>query len=183
LKKLTSILLLSILLFNVMGYYVAYVGASMQANHEMEYRMNNENMEMAEIFTIKIPASIPYLNNSTNYQRIDGHFEANGKIYQLYQQRFTNDTLEIMCVEDHAEQHLMANLSKFVTLSLSDLPQSQQKALKYISFFTSDYVPFATYQKGMPSFVDVHWIEHTYTYTTTLLSNIPLLHSPPPERA
>ena len=109
-RQLTAIGLLALLLFNMLGHYPVYMGMQWHARQDMERHLDNQDVEGQELFEVKIPISLPYWQNMTAYERVDGRFEHNGEFYTLFKQKVQNDTLHLVCVKDH-EQKIRLQIS------------------------------------------------------------------------
>jgi len=138
LKKIFSIILLALFLFNVVGYYGVYVGLRIQANNELKQKLDAEAYDESETITIKIPLSLPYQPDSEAFQRVDGDFEKDGKFYNLVKQKMERDTLHVVYILDHKEAGLFDLLTDFVQAN-TDTPISK-KASKLIENFAKDYL-------------------------------------------
>jgi hypothetical protein len=138
LKKIFSIILLALFLFNVVGYYGVYVGLSIQANTELKQKLDAEAYDESETITIKIPLSLPYQPDNEAFNRVDGDFEKDGKFYNLVKQKLERDTLHVVYILDHKEAGLFDLLTDFVQ-SNTDTPISK-KASKLIENFAKDYL-------------------------------------------
>lgn len=138
-KRSFSILLLSVFLFNVVGYYPVFWGLKYRASMEMNQRLDDDNYNADETVTIKIPLTVPYNTFGQDYERMTGSFEHHGEFFKLIKQKLEKDTLYIVCIKDHKEKQLHAAMTDFIKLS-TDLPTSQQ-TLKLLSGLIKDYIP------------------------------------------
>jgi hypothetical protein len=177
LKKIFSIILLALFLFNVVGYYGVYVGLRIQANNELKQKLDAEAYDESETITVKIPLSLPYQPDSEAFQRVDGDFEKDGKFYNLVKQKMERDTLHVVYIRDHKEAGLFDLLTDFVQAN-TDTPVSK-KASKLIENFAKDYLS-VTYELQTAS---IGW-----TLTETLsqpgypvITSSEQVNSPPPK--
>lgn len=179
-KRLLSIGLIALLLFNTMGYYVVFVGMQMQAQRDMEQRLDGENLDGEELFTIKIPINLSYWQNMPDYERVNGRFEHNGEFYTLFKQKVENDTLQVVCIKDHAEKKLFTQLSQTVKWVLgSDNSSSHQKTAKFLQNLIKDYLPLSK-RVILFLFEDVEALQ-TPIFEASLVNFYPSLIAPPPE--
>jgi hypothetical protein len=100
LKRLLSIAFIALLLLNITGYYLVFVALQYQNDITMIEVLDARQHDPFNTITIKIPVSIPYMNNRSDYERIDGAFEHQGEHYRLVKQKFDEDTLTVVCVKD-----------------------------------------------------------------------------------
>jgi len=137
LKKLVSILLLSVFLFNLGGYYAMFWGLRYQANKELQQRLDEFDYTESQAVTIKIPLTLPYQLNREGFERLAGEFEYHGEFYKLVKQKLDNDTLSIVCIKDHKEKQLVSTMIDFAKLS-NDLPATSTM-LKLFGNFLKEY--------------------------------------------
>jgi cbb3-type cytochrome oxidase subunit 3 len=100
LKKVFSILLLAIFLFNLGGYYILFWALKAQANREFSALLNEGHYDESKTFEVKIPLSLPYPLQSNGFERQSGQFEYRGEHYQVVKQKYENDILTIVCLKD-----------------------------------------------------------------------------------
>ncbi|HYG04143.1 MAG TPA: hypothetical protein VD927_16970 [Chryseosolibacter sp.] len=137
-KRLFSISFIATLLLNVMGYYGVFLG--LQYNHEMEMIrvLDANHYDESRAITLRIPVSIPYMNDDMEFKRVYGKFQHLGQHYRLVKQKYKNDTLTIICVRDYKRERITEALSAYLkTFTDSPLEQGQSK----IQFnFIKDYI-------------------------------------------
>ena len=72
-----------------------------KASEQLDQQVDNNNYDPSSLITIKIPLrTLPYYNNSVQYERQYGHVEIGGITYNFVKQRIYNDSLEILCIPD-----------------------------------------------------------------------------------
>lgn len=136
-KKLVSLLLLAMLLFNTGGYYVMFWALRYQADVELQQHLDANDYPESEAFLIEIPVTLPYQMNWTGFERLTGEFEHNGEFYQLVKQKLENDTLKIVCIKNHKEKELVTSMVDFTKVS-NDVPVSAT-SIKVIGNFLKEY--------------------------------------------
>jgi hypothetical protein len=146
LKRLTTIFLVALLLFNVLGYYGVFVGLQYQNNRNQIQRLDAELYDESETFTLKVPISIPYAVDQTEFERVDGEFEHQGQFYRMVKQKLSNDTLQIVCIKDHQGTRITQALKDYVK-SFTDKPAQGKSDGKTTMTFIKDYIP-STYSIG-----------------------------------
>src|SRR4051812_11603943 len=92
LKRLFSLLILFVFLFNMGGYYLMYWGLSYQATQDLRDQLDAGEYLENQAITIALPITIPYATDR-DYERVDGEFEYKGEFYKLVKQQLKNDTL------------------------------------------------------------------------------------------
>jgi hypothetical protein len=153
LKKLISISLILIFLFQFIGYYFVNMGLRYQAKSAISQRLDAEEYSDAETITFEIPLAVPYGFDSKDYERVDGEFEYNGEFYKMIKQKLFHDTLYIVCINNKVEKELVADMTNFVKLS-TDLPTSSKDNAKVLNNLLKEYVSQPSIeiasQKGLP---------------------------------
>jgi hypothetical protein len=175
-KKVISYLLAVLLLLNVMGYYGLFLGLKYHNTRSITQRLDQDHYHTSETITIRVPVAIPYLLN-TDYQRVDGEIEHNGEFFRLVKQKFSSDTLYIVCIRDTRSKHIKQALEEYVK-TFSDHPVNP-KSTTEIPGFIKDYLPadfsLATGATGWNYSLRYHVNEDL-----THLLSLPV-SSPPPE--
>src|SRR5688572_4146013 len=177
-RRFVALILLTIFLFNTAGYYILYQAVRSHSTTVLLKRLDNDLYQQEETVTLKLPIVIPYQSN-TDYQRVNGSFEHDGEFYKLIKQKIENDTLIVVCYQDHAEKKL-SNLVTDYTKIINDLPaSSKSNALKLLNSFAKDYEVTHEASPLQPT-----GTESTYplTYPKTFFADFKAaVTSPPPE--
>ena len=133
-----------------MGYYGVFIGLDYQHNRQMSKEFDTDIYNTNEAITIKIPVTIPYANESADFQRVDGKFEHMGNTYRLVKQRILNDTLYLVCVTDVKAQQIAQALKDYVK-TFSDKPAETKSQSKTQVRLVKDYI--------QPSYSIIHLFE------------------------
>lgn len=175
-KKVFAIVLTSLLLLNVMGYYGLFLGLKYKNTLDITRRLDAESYQHSETVTLKIPLTVPYLTN-TEFERIDGEIEHNGEFYRLVKQKLSRDTLHIVCIRDVNSKHIEQALNDYVrTFSdhSNDNPQT-----KTVPGFIKDYIT-ADFNLA-PSSEGWNFVLAFGTPEDHLTTPLQAILSPPPE--
>ena len=99
-KRIASILLLGILLFNWVGFRFVSSFMEQQAEVVLESQLDKNNYDESQLISIKIPAAtqLSYYAQAKQFDRVDGKVEVNGVPYQYVKRRLINDSLEYLCI-------------------------------------------------------------------------------------
>jgi len=126
LKKLAAILLISLFLFNAGGYQVLNAWLQHRLDKNLENRLDNDSYDDAALFSVKISSfSLPYSSVSSQFERVNGEVEMNGKIYKFVKRRIFNDSLEFLCIPDLNSMQLRTAKNDFFKM-VNDLQSSAQ---------------------------------------------------------
>lgn len=109
-RKIFAILLLALFLFNVVGYKLVILLQVQKADTDLEALINKKNYQSEDLFTLKIPINLPYLNNTSAFERVDGEITVNHETYKFVQRKITNDTLYLQCIK-HIEKNKLLQKS------------------------------------------------------------------------
>jgi hypothetical protein len=81
---------------------------------------------------------MPYPVSGNEYQTVDGEFVHDGKYYKLIKQKFENDTLFIVCIQDNAASKLSKGLTDYSKVA-NNLPVGSSLALNFLAKLYKDY--------------------------------------------
>lgn len=139
-KRLVSISLLAVFLFNVGGYYAIFWGLRSNASHDLISQLDAGTYSPDETILIKLPITLPYSLQSNEYERIDGAFEYKDQYYKLVKQKIESDTLYMLCIKDKKEEKLQHVLTDFTKVA-NDLSGSSRQALTMVGKLIKEYNP------------------------------------------
>lgn len=175
-------MLLGIFLFNWFGYRLLTSFLQDRADASLEFQLDNNKYDESQLISIKIPANLPYYNNSQRYERVDGQIAINGKHYNYVKRRLFNDSLEYLCIPSEEKTRLSHASDEFFKL-INDLQHPQNKKQGNNSIAGKNLL--AEYCQHMVSYrFEIYGnirIKHNSFYHTALLK--PSLSSPgqPPD--
>jgi hypothetical protein len=139
LKKLFSIGLLMIFLFNVGGYYLVFWGLGVHNDKVTWNRLEAGKYSEDETTLLKIPMAMPYPVYNEGYQPFQDEFEHQGNFYKGIKQKLQGDTLYIVCIKDTSKKRLVGTMNKYAKDS-NDLPTQEKK--QTLSKLLSEYESF-----------------------------------------
>ena len=159
-KKLAAIFLLSIFIFNWVGYRFVVEYLQHRADQRLEVRLDNNSYDEAHLIELKVPINLPYQTSWAAYERYDGEIELNGKLYKYVERKVANDTLYLKCLPNAEKMHLEGAKDNYF-LHANDLAQNdhnQQNHPKTLVFkkligdFTEHDGPFGLHTLANASF-------------------------------
>ncbi|CAM4205035.1 hypothetical protein EWU23_04420 [Cytophagaceae bacterium 50C-KIRBA] len=130
-KRLASILLLFILLYQAGGFALRYV-----ADSSTEFA--NSDSE-SDSYVVKIPISLPYPSNREIPQEASGALQQGDDFYQMVDQKIENDTLYTRVVNDKNARDQFLDLADLVNEHLSDQPDKAPVKSKLIQTLVKEY--------------------------------------------
>ena len=155
-RKIATILLLSFLFFNWVGYWLFISWMESRAETFWELRLNNDQYDPTQLVRIKVSAErLPYSNASTGFERADGKIDIGVLHYRYIGKRLYNDSLEFLCLPDQEANRLQTAKNTFFGL-VNDLqnaghskaPGSPEKLAGHIlKICFSDPLPYLTVRR------------------------------------
>lgn len=115
-----------------------YWGLQTKAKRDLLTRLDAENYSSEDLIVLSIPMSLPYPLQQQGYERVDNEFEFGGEYYRLVKQRFENDTLFIVCIQDHHQKKLVNVLNEYSNYANS-LPMSANRTLDLFAKLFKDF--------------------------------------------
>ena len=124
LKKIAAILLLSVLLFNWVGYRLLTAYWQERAAAQLDARLGDDRYDPSQLILLRISAeSLPYSNSSRQFERYNGIIQIGATRYLAVKKRMYNDSLEFLCIADNAANRLTTAKNEFFRL-VNDLQRS-----------------------------------------------------------
>lgn len=160
-----------------MGYYVVFLGMQYRNDMTMSRTLDADQHDDNQTLTLKIPVSLPYVADQSDFQRVDGKFKHGGQSYRLLKQKYSKDTLTVVCVRDYENERISEALSNYVKTFIDSGPDSDE-SLKITVSFIKDFLPqkfsILTITPGWQSEVTTNIFVENLTSTF-----IPLVVHPP----
>jgi hypothetical protein len=113
LKKGIAILLLAIYLFNLAGYSLVFGYFIDQSEQKFAEQLDENKYKDAELVEISIPFNLPYTQNNSGFESLEGTVELQGVLYSYVKRRICNDTLYIMCLPNRQKTQLLKEKSRY----------------------------------------------------------------------
>ena len=76
-------------------------------------QIDGNKYDDAQLVEITIPLNLPYMQNSGEFERVDGTVEKDGVNYNYVKRRIHNDTLYILCLPNNERTLLIKEKSKY----------------------------------------------------------------------
>ncbi|MBV8390543.1 MAG: hypothetical protein JO080_12135 [Mucilaginibacter sp.] len=153
-KKLVAILLLSVHLFYLGGYTLAFQYFMSRSDDQLVSQLNGSGANSAKLIKLKIPVHMPTLDDWTDYANIQGQVQVKDAYYNYVRLKMTKDTLYLICLPNTVKANL-AKANIIMTKNLNDIPlnkkgpnnSSTKKAEStydhYYQVVKCDYAPLA----------------------------------------
>jgi hypothetical protein len=140
---------MGILCFNWFGYRLMTSWLEDRADRQLESRLDADNYDESQLLSIKVPSThLSYYNSSRQFERVDGQIEIGGVAYKYVKRRLYNDSVELLCIPNHASMQLQTAKNDFFKL-VNDLQLNGQgkkagshsnvsKNLSSVEYFATD---------------------------------------------
>ena len=116
LKKLASILLLTLLLFNWVGYRLVTSILQQQADTELQYTVEQNRYNNDDLVEIRVPLNLPYQTDWKEFQSYDGNIKVDGVDYRYVKRKVEKGQLVLLCIPNHSKTHLATARDRFFML-------------------------------------------------------------------
>lgn len=154
-KKLVSIGLLLVFLFNVIGYKVMFYYLEQAADNRIEARLEALSELDKDLITVKIPIKLPYQTDWDKFERTDGEVAVNGTVYRYVKQKVSRDTLILLCINYKEKSDLVKKRSEYFQkvndLSAENNKKPSLKQAKTDYFQETDLILFNLYASEVKS--------------------------------
>lgn len=137
-RRIVSIFLLVVFLFNLGGYYLVFWGMEMDAKRNLLRRLEAKEYSSDDLVILTIPVSLPYAMNDQDYRLVEGEFVHNGQHYKLVKQKYENDSLFIVCIKDHSITKLSRQLIDYSKVA-NNMPVGEKESLNFMAKLYKDY--------------------------------------------
>lgn len=125
LKRIASILLACVLLFNWFGYRILSDYFEQRADFVLEQKLDNSEYDESQLIEIKVPINLPYQTNWNEFERFDGEIEVEGIHYKYVKRKVFNDSLVLLCLPHESKMKLQSARDEFFKL-VNDLQHPSQ---------------------------------------------------------
>ena len=153
-RKLAAIVLLSVHLFNLAGYYALYQYFTYKSDKVMNEHIAKNQYNVNDLVEVKIPVSLPYVTSWKNYEDVSGQVQFKNNCYNYVKLKLTADTMYVKCIPNYEKTRLIsANVIN--AKQIGDVPVNKH-----------ENVPLKK------SGEDIYQIESFSFYPTTLITRL-----------
>ena len=124
-KKIASILLLLVLLFNWVGYRIVADYLEQRANISLEQKLDKSEYDESQLIELKVALKLPYQSDWKDFERFDGEIEINGIHYKYVKRKVQNDSLVLLCLPNESKMKMQTARDNFFML-VNDLQHPSQ---------------------------------------------------------
>lgn len=131
-RKMAAIFLFGLYTFNLVGYHFVFHVLEKTAAQALQATLAKEAYADADLITITVPLSLPYISDSRRFENMDGEVTKDGKIYHAVKRAIQNGMLVLRCLPDHQKMKLERAKDDFSRLANAfqdtNSPQKKQNA-------------------------------------------------------
>ena len=124
-KKLLTITLLSIHLFNLVGYPFLFRMLIVQSGRSLTNKIDHNKYSNNDLVEVKVPLNAPYINTMEDFERFDGEITINGIHHNYVKRKVSGDTLYLLCIPNKETNTLYAAKEAY-SKKINDLPGSRK---------------------------------------------------------
>ena len=96
-----------------MGYRFLFNYAQQQADIQLQYSLDNNQYNDAELIAVKVPLSMPYQAFQSDWERVDGEINIKGKIYNYVKRKIVDGEMVLMCLPDNNKMRIQSARDDF----------------------------------------------------------------------
>jgi hypothetical protein len=151
LKRLISLVLLFIFLFNMGGHLLLLQYFIYRSDNAINQRISHNRYKTTELVQMKIPVHMPAVVNWEDYEPISGQMMVNNYCYNYVELKITRDTMFLLCLPNH-EKTRLENSNEICAQHTDDDPagKKQNSALPKLSLPVLKYDYLAARFKFAP---------------------------------
>ena len=141
LKKIVAILLLSTLLFNIVGYRFLFNHFEQKSIAAIEKKIDAFTYNANELKEVSIPLNMPYCSDK-QMENVNGEVVINGLHYQYVKRKIENNILHLWCLPNTQKNNLIAVKNDIAKSNNQQPNQSRNTIL--IKLFQTEFIPLQT---------------------------------------
>ena len=132
------------------GYRVVFYFLQQYADQQMSATLDNDDYNEADLIIVTIPISLPYYNDWTDFERVDGEVVYEGVVYKYVKRKVCQGQLVLLCLPDDKRTEIATTKDAFFKYS-HDLMQHQRDQ-KSSNSKLIEYHPVNDFQQQAISF-------------------------------
>jgi hypothetical protein len=157
LKRLLSIFLVLLIAFNTGGYLFIYFQVG-NCFKQIAFNKINDYIPLDNLELIKINVKSVDFNNTDIYERInDREVSYFGKMYDIYKEETSGDTLSLYCVSDEKEDVINNAIYTYINDKKNDNSNSALANIIKI-FITIAIVPCESNHKSINTYQNISYL-------------------------
>jgi len=175
-RKFISIFLLSLMFYNILGYYFAYRFMIQDVKDEMKYLIS-ENAESGHETLIKLPYRNGQVSDTNFVFQDENEFIYKGDLYDIARSEIQGDYIYFYCINDIKEEEISKQLNRQIqeNLAFSQFPSKKSGTTE--KEFIKEYLPYRMISLILPPISEINFF---FPQEKTLSLKLDI-DTPPPE--
>lgn len=137
-KRLATIGILGILLFNIVGYQVLSRWLQHRADVQAQARIDEGLYAQEALIEMSVEMDIPYATNWGNWEHFEGDVVIDGIHYRYVERKLENGRMYVRCLPNTQKQTILNARDAFFKLAYEANQANHSK--KTTSVFVSNYI-------------------------------------------
>lgn len=138
-RKFAAIVLLLVFFLYHLGYYGFYLAITHQFDQQWHTKVYEDKLIGEELLHAAIPLSIPYQPDQPEYKPVSAKLEIDGNYYRIVRQKYVQDTLHVIYVNDIVQQDLKQSMNEWLA-SIYQKPVSDSQGLQFWKVLAKDFI-------------------------------------------
>ncbi|MEK6478782.1 hypothetical protein WJR50_14645 [Catalinimonas sp. 4WD22] len=139
-RRFAAILLLLVFFLYHLGYYGFYLAISHQLDQQWNAKVYDDHLMDEDLLHTSIPLSIPYQPDQQEYEPHSGKLEIDGNYYRIVKQRYAQDTLHIVYVNDTLQTELDASVNEWLASIIQQPVNSDSTGFQLWKVLAKDFI-------------------------------------------
>ncbi len=132
LRKATSILLLALFLYNMLGYQLLFYFRAQALDQAITRSIDKGKIDESKLLVFKVPVPL-YHQTDKGFERVEGSFEYEGRFYEMVKRKLEKDTIYTYCLPNEQKRVLVNKLNDHIQTHVVDFespkPSKPEKPL------------------------------------------------------
>jgi len=174
-----SILLISLLILNVSGYYFWFLRMGFVEDQRLENQIDQNRYNELGTLVIKTAVMLPYENNEHSFMPVSGRLEIQGRFYIAVKHRIFRDTVYTEYIPNTRKNSLFRKFSEAIRF-LDGTPVNGQREQPFPESIQKEYLPCSLTESslGTPLIIYMHVDPRAHSFPQRALEII----DPPPRQ-
>ena len=125
-KKIIAIVILGLMLYNILGYYLVYLGLIYEAKSEMSERIEGSDFGK-ELTTLVFSIENGNISDKDIDFKNEDEFEYKGEMYDVVKSETRDGFVYFYCINDKNEEFIQASLEKHISDNFSNDAATQKR--------------------------------------------------------
>lgn len=180
-KRAVTILLMSILAFNWLGYRLLSSYLEHRSDVALVQKIDRQDYDESHLIELRVPLNAPYLSGSdTEFERIDGEVIIEGTHYNYVKRKVENGELVLMCIPNEGKTKILSSRVDFFKM-VNDVDQSSEGKSKNTGSFKSFTTEYRQENNSwnIPRLVFGNHLKHS-SFTASISTGFDAIPEQPP---